>query len=92
MEMTSKSFVNTIMLSWMLECLQFHSELDSFQLVSVNCFIGFLYQKQPRLGNCNTRDKMFTFCEAFNGWCSMFSSLIKNLSCKCNSFQLAFEA
>ena len=35
---------------------------------------------------------MFRFCEAFNGLCSILSSLIKNLSHKPNFCQLAFEA
>ena len=54
--------------------------------------LRFHQQKQPRLRNCDTRDKMFRFCEAFTGWFFMFSSLIKNLSGKSSFFQLAFEA
>ena len=31
-------------------------------------FGNFHQQKQPKLGNCDTRDKIFKFCEAFDGF------------------------
>ena len=38
------------------------------------------------------QEKDVQICEAFNGWCSIFSSLIKNPSYKHSFFQPAFEA
>ena len=75
-------------------CLYVVTQLSDFSWL-FHKFLKFSLTKTKnklRLGNCDRRDKMFTFCEAFNEWCFMYSSLIKGLSCEHSFFQLAFEA